>query len=116
MKKSKVMKHETTTHEILLFTGTSFSRREFCSRNDEKDNGRKFSPIEELEKACWDGMLYEMLPEILGSFSNKCESFIWHIVSGVHFLRINIGPQLDETESETSIDPYLFLESTNRNS
>ena len=116
MKKSKVMKHETTNHEILLFTGTSFSRRERCNRYDEKDNGRKLSPIEELEKACWNGLLNEMFPEVLNSFSVKCESFIWHIVSGVHFLRINIGHRLDETESETSIDPYLFLESINKNS
>ena len=115
MKKSKVTKHEATNHEFLLFTGSSFTNGEFCSRDDEKDNGRKLSSIEELEKACWNGMLYETFPELLNSFSAKCESFIWHIVSGVHFLRINMGPLPGEVENESSIDPYFFLPIANMN-
>ena len=115
MKKANIMKPETTNHEILLFTGTSFTNREFCSRDDEKDNGRKASPMEELEKACWDGMLYEMFPELPGSFLAKCESFIWNIVSGIHFLRISMGPFPQDMKNERSIDPYFFLPTVNRN-
>lgn len=102
------MKQETTHHEILLFTGNSFSRREFCSR-DEKDNGQQFSPVEQMEKACWDGMLFEMLPEILGSCHVKRESFIWDIMSGKNFLRISLGPTPTITENETAIDPYFYM-------
>ena len=109
------MKHETTNHEILLFTGTSFSHRGFCSRDNEKDNGRKLSSIEELEKACWDGLLNEMFSQVLNSFSVKCGSFIWHIVSGMHFLRINVGHLPNEVMSEGAIDPYSFLPIANMN-
>lgn len=103
------MKPKTTNHEILLFTGTGFASRQFCSRNQENDKGKKQSPMEELENACWDGMLYEMFPEILGSFSAKCESFIWHIMSGKNFLRISLGPAPTVMENETAIDPYFFM-------
>lgn len=109
------MKPEITNHEILLFTGTRFTSRELCSRDNEKDNGRINSPIEKLEKACWDGLLYELFPELPGSFSAKCESFIWDIISGIHFLRISIGPLPKTVESETSIDPYFFLQRINVN-
>ena len=109
------MKPETTNHEILLFTGTSFTSRKFCSRDEEKDNNTKTSSMEELEKACWDGLLYEMFPEILGSFSAKCESFIWHITSGVHFLLFGLGPFPQRMESETSIDPYFFIPTVYKN-
>ena len=103
------MKPKTASHEIMLFTGTGFTGREFCSRDNERDSGRKLSPMEELEKACWDGMLYEMFPEILGSFSAKCESFIWHIMSGKKYLRISMGPAPTVMENETAIDPYFFM-------
>ena len=102
------MKPETTHHEILLFTGNSFSRRECCSR-DETDKDRKLSPVEELEKACWNGMLFEMLPEILGSCHVKRESFLWDIMSGNNFLRISLGPTPTITENETAIDPYFYM-------
>ena len=103
----KIMKSQTTNYEILVFTSTGFASREICSR-DENDKGRKLSPIEELEKACWGGLLYEMFPEILGSFSAKCESFIWNILCGKNFLRISIGPGPSVVENETSIDPYFY--------
>jgi len=107
MKKKKVMKTQTTNYEIMLFTGTGFTSREICSK-DENDKGRKLSPVEELEKACWDGLLYEMFPEILGSFSAKCESFIWRIINGKNFLLISIGSSPSIVENETSIDPYFY--------
>lgn len=109
------MKQETTSHEILLFTGTSFTSREFCSRDDEKDNGKKPSAIEQLEKACWSGMLFEILPELVESCPGKNESFIWNVMTGKNFLYVSIGPSPLLPETETSIDPYLFQLSTFNN-
>lgn len=101
------MKPETTHHEILFFTGSSFAGKQFCSR-EEKD-GKTYSNNERLEKACWDGLLNEMFPEILGSFSAKCESFIWHVLNGKNYLYISIGPNPVAAEPESSIDPYYFM-------
>jgi len=109
------MNSKTVNHEILLFTGTGFTNQKYCSRDNESNNCKKLSPMEELEKACWDGLLYEMFPEIVGSFSAKCESFIWHILSGKNYVRISMGSSSAVLENETAIDPYFFMLSANEN-
>lgn len=109
------MKQININHEILLFTGTGLTNREFCSRDEERDNGRKTSPLEALEKSCWDGLLHELLPELVGRPSAKTESFIWQIMPGNHFLRINMGSSPEMIEYETSIDPYFFINDSLKN-
>jgi len=115
MKKTNDMKTTSIHHEILLFTGTSLASRQLTSI-EGTEQGKKYSVIEELEKACWNGIIYEMFPEILGSFSTKCESFLWHVLTGKNFLYINIGPNPPAIdEHETSIDPYFFMMSAYEN-
>lgn len=108
------MKKQTTHHEILLFTGTSLASRQLTSM-EENSNGKTFSAIEELEKACWNGILYEMFPEILGSCYPKCKSFLWHVLTGKNFVYINIGPNPVLAEHDTSIDPYFYMMSACEN-
>lgn len=102
------MKTTNMHHEILLFTGTSLTSKKFAD-TEENSHSKNFSAIEELEKACWNGIIYEMFPEILGSTYPKCESFLWHVLSGKNFLYINIGPNPMMAEHDTSIDPYFFM-------
>lgn len=71
--------------------------------------------MEELERACWEGLLFEMFPEILGGFSARNECFIWGIINGNNFLRISIGPKPTITENETTIDPYFCMQSAFKN-
>ena len=78
------MKTTNTHHEILFFTGTSLANRQLTDTK-ENINGKTNSTIEELEKACWNGIIYEMFPEILSSFYPKCHSFLWHVLSGKNF-------------------------------
>jgi hypothetical protein len=112
--KIKVMKTTSIHHEILLFTGTSLAAKQFTSI--EKNNNHKtYSTIEQLEKACWNGILYEMFPEILGNGYPKCESFLWHVLAGKNFLYITTGPHPVIAEHDTSIDPYFFMMSAYEN-
>jgi hypothetical protein len=104
----KKMKKGNTHYEILMVTGSRFSQREFCSR-DERDEARKLSPSEQLEKACWDGLLHELFPEILGSHSIRNESFIWHTLLGKRYLYIQIGPNPASVSGQTTIDPYFYM-------
>jgi hypothetical protein len=108
------MKPTSTHHEILLFTGTGLASRRFSTR-EENGNSKTYSAIEELEKACWNGILFEMFPEILGSSYPKCESFLWHVLTGKNFLYINIGPSPVVAEHDTSIDPYFYMMSVCEN-
>lgn len=106
--KLKVMKPTSIHHEILLFTGTNLAGQRLADI-EKNSHGKKHTAIEELEKACWNGILYEMFPEILGTLYPKCESFLWHVLTGKNFLYINIGPNPVMAEQSTSIDPYFFM-------
>ena len=98
--------------EILLFTGTRFSKKEFC---EKKENQTIASSMEQLEKACWAGMLFEMLPEITVDPLQQKENFIWNVMSAHHFIRVCLGPTPAIPGGETSIDPYFFLLATSFN-
>jgi hypothetical protein len=102
------MKKTSHHHEILLFSGTNLASKQFTNL-EQNNNARHYTAIEELEKACWDGTLYEMFPEILGNTCPKCKSFLWHVLPGKNFLYINIGPNPVAAEHDTSIDPYFFM-------
>ena len=106
------MKTKAIHQEILLFTDTNFSKREYCTK--EKSINSPDPPLEELERACWAGLLWEMLPELIGSGSFK-KQFIWQIRNGFHFLKINMGTYACEVERETTLDPYYFLLTMNEN-
>lgn len=103
------MKSNNTNQEILLFTGTSFSSRQFSIKDADDKEGTESTPIENLEKACWAGMLCEVLPELVGCPSADNKIFIWHILSAEHFLRISMGPYPALIENDSSVDPYFFL-------
>jgi len=94
-------------HEIILLTSSKLASKQFYSK-DENSSSKSLAAIEELEKACWNGVLFEMFPEILESACPKCESFLWHALAGKNYIYINIGPQPICVEHETSIDPYFF--------
>ena len=106
------MKPETINQEVLLFTGTSFSKRQYCekehpNRNDPADSS------EELQKACWSGMLFEMLPDLVEN--SHVKTFVWEVIPAERFIRIKLGSAPAAIESETSIDPYFLLTVKNFN-
>lgn len=94
--------------EILLMTNTSVSRKAFCERED-KGNARHASPVEELEQACWNGMLEDMVPEVLQTTSEGKALLLWQIQHGKNFLHIDLCEEPLMGNHEDSIDPYIFL-------
>ena len=108
------MKTRNPHHEILLFTSTGLANRRFISL-EGNENGKPVSAHEELERACWNGIIFEMFPEIFGSYYPKCESFLWNVLAGKKFICISIGPNPISADSSTSIDPYFFMITTCEN-
>ena len=96
--------------EILLISGTKFSSRQCWQKIN--DNGRPASEIEQLEDACWNGLLNEMLPEI---FVLQKDLFLWQIKETKCGLEIDLGELPGEVDYFYSIDPYLFLEDSHLN-
>ena len=103
------MKTKSTQQEILLMTGTKFSEREWAEKNPDEKN--KFSSMEKLEAACWNGILNEMLPEIMEKSSEGKDLFLWQIKKCNSFLQIELSESSSIMERRSSIDPYLFFPS-----
>ena len=103
------MKTNFAQQEILLMTGTSFSSRQWCEKNDQ-DNQNQLTEKEQLEEACWNGLLPEMLPEIYGQTCGKTKLYLWEIREAVSFIEIELGELPTEKEKYFSIDPYSFLQ------
>ena len=101
------MKTQSIQQEILLITGTKFSSREWAEKNVENKN--TFSETEQLEDACWNGLLYEMLPELVQKTTEGKNLFLWHIRHCRSFLGIELGESSPSIQPEFSIDPYFFV-------
>jgi hypothetical protein len=95
--------------EILLFTGTRFSSRLLCEKNDtgNQDNSTK---CKSLEAACWNGILPEMLPELYWEVQNRKKFILWKVTQGNHFLELEYGEQPQQKEKIFSVNPYFFMD------
>jgi len=102
------MKPQAISREILLLTDTSLAKRQLCERRDTKHKEARCSPADELEKACWSGFVFEMLPDIFNDHERK-SLFVWKVSQAEQFLHIQLSSSPSSTDYATSIDPYFFL-------
>ena len=100
------MKSHETNQEILLVMNNSFSKRQFA----KNDFLRGESPIqntpEQLEQACWNGLLGSILPELIDLES---KIFLWEIINHRSFLRLNLAVQPPIIDPAFSLNPEFFL-------
>jgi hypothetical protein len=103
------MKQESKQQEIILMLETTFVwNRYFESHESDKKNF--LSEKEKLVEACWNGLLFKMLPEIL-EFPNESENlYLWQIKEASYFLELELGQSKEPVDSFFSIDPYNFLD------
>ena len=87
-------------------TNTSFSKRQLCGINTENKSDRLI-PAQQLEAACWNGLLNDMLPELIPVSSSKL--FLWEVKSKKYYLNIFMSSTPVNIERESSVDPYIFL-------
>lgn len=105
------MKPQHVHQEVLIFTSTTLSQKVLCMKNSSSNN----SPaIEELEEAFWDGLLNELVPEIMLSTLHS-KMVIWGVHAGKFYLLIDLADSPVITESILSIDPHLFSSEINMN-
>ncbi len=99
--------NSTQQQEILLLTGTSFSAREWSYKDTDKKNS--FTEREQLEEACYNGLLEEMLPEVFIKMPSEKTMYLWDIKQGNSFIELELGELPGDKENYFSIDPYSFL-------
>jgi hypothetical protein len=105
------MKLQHVHQEVLIFTNTALSQKALCKNNNS--NETNFA-IEELEEAFWDGLLNELVPEIMPSTRN-IKMVIWAVYAGEFYLLIDLGDIPGIPESIFSIDPNVLLSLINMN-
>ena len=98
----------TVQQEIVLFTNNSFSQKQWCDREINKGN-KQLSQMEQLEAACWNGLLGELLPEIVEHTGYGKKLFLWQIRKGRSSLHIQLSESTVQLDGHYSIDPSLFL-------
>jgi hypothetical protein len=102
------MKPTIINQEILLVTRTSFSKRQLCEM-DAQDKNSNLAPEEQLEAACWNGLVDELLPEIVHQSSYDEKLFLWQVEMRTSYLRISIGVCPPVLEEQFTLDPHIFL-------
>ena len=95
--------------EILLFTHTTLLNRELCETDERPHDKPASSREEQLEKACWSGLMPGILPELFYR-ENSDTTFIWEISHALEFICINSGSFPGPVEKEFSVNPGLFLQ------
>ena len=101
------MKTNSTQQEILLAAGTSFSSREFHKTTDGLDYNH-LTEEEKLVVASWNGLLFEILPEIFEQHSANKKLYLWEMREGSLFIELKLDEIYLEPEMQFSIDPYSF--------
>ena len=102
------METNATQQEILLLKNTSFSQKELFER-DVLENARNLSPDEQLEAACWNGLLEAMLPEIVDTSEGGKSLYLWQIMQSKAFLNIELCECPQTVDVHYSINPYAVL-------
>jgi|SRR5450432_745993 len=102
------MEKKAAQQEILLITDTAFAHRQWTEKDGEPD--ANLSARELLEKACWDGLIKNLLPELDIAVPGKKRLWLWEIHETHSFLALELSEFPALLENETSINPYLFLD------
>lgn len=103
------MKTRSTSQEILLMSNTSFFNREW-SELKNNTNDKQLSQREKLIHLCWNGMLKEMIPEILQSGTRNKPLTLWEINQSGNLLDLRYGEFDQLMDDEWSINPYVFTQ------
>lgn len=103
------MKHQDVHQEVLIFTNTTLPLDAFCRKNSSKQNR---SAREELEEGFWDGLLNEIVPEIMPSTRNKM-MIIRGVFVGKFYFLIDLGDSPGIADARSTINPELLLCSAN---
>ena len=94
--------------EVLLMTGTSFLAGKLVNKYD-RPTSRRLSESEELQVACWNGLLQTMLPEVFIEPSNGGVLYLWDLKEARSFLELALSEVPLPIDPRQSITPYSFL-------
>ena len=101
------MESKSTQQEILLNTNTHFAQQQWVDK--DAIGSENLNPIEQLEKACWEGLVKELIPELDITLHTRNKIWLWHVYETQAFLALDFYEFPGPKENAASIDPYLFM-------
>jgi hypothetical protein len=101
------METKSTQQEILLNTNTHFAHQQWAGKDDV--GSENMNPIEQLEKACWEGLVKELIPELDITLHTRNKLWLWHVHETQSFLALDFYEFPGPKENAASINPYLFM-------
>jgi hypothetical protein len=107
------MEQNITQQEVLLNTDTQFAHRQWADK--DASGSENLSAIEKLEKACWDGLVKELIPELDITLNSQKKLWLWQVHETRSFLALDFFESPGPKENEVSIDPYLFMTEYRKN-
>lgn len=107
------MEQNITQQEVLLNTNTQFAHTQWADKDSK--GSENLSSIEKLEKACWDGLVKELIPELDITLVPNKKLWLWQIHETRSFLALDFYEYPGPKQKEASIDPYLFVDGLGRN-
>ena len=107
------METKSTQQEILLNTDTQFAHRQWIDR--DTNESKNLNPIEKLDKACWDGLVKELIPELDITLQSDKKLWLWDVHETHSFLALDFYEFPGPKETAVSIDPHLFMDEIRRN-
>lgn len=102
------MEQDYKENEILIFTNSSFFTHEWQLLNSPGEENF-LSKKQKIVRACWNGLLPELLPECFDEFSNKT-MLLWEVTEASHFMQLDYANSMPFNDNRNSINPYLFMQ------
>jgi len=107
------MEPNSTQQEVLLNTDTQFAHRQWADKDAKGSDD--LTAIEKLEKACWDRLVKELIPELDITLESNKKLWLWQVHETRSFLALDFYESPGPKDKEASIDPYLFMDGLRRN-
>ena len=92
--------------EILLVTNATMPYA-FCNKIGQLKGIAKHA--DRLEEAVWNGMLEELLGDVVARSDTGKPLKLWQVRQGDAILEIELSDQPQALERHLSIDPYVFM-------
>lgn len=102
------MKTTYYNQEILLHSKSSFFKRDFAEKRPAQSNQR-LSQADQIAMLCWNGLLPDLLPEIVEKNQHQKPLTIWEINATHHLIDLRLGEINANLNTVFSINPYVYL-------
>jgi hypothetical protein len=106
--KSILMANNYIQMEVLLMTGTRFLAGNWV-RKDANAVERNYTEIEQLQEACWNGLVKTMLPEVWIEPPNGGILYLWEVKEVESVLELEISEIPLPIDPRLSLAPRYFL-------